>query len=104
MSVLSSIAVLLFALPKTPPDSALKGWEREAVVALPYAAACQRLSADLATDGWRLVRTERLGEGSRVQELRKFANVRGETVIFRLWRIGTSATGYAYRRDRRADR
>ena len=104
MSVPVLIAALLFVLPKTPPDSALKGWEREAVVALPYAAACQRLSADLATGGWRLVRTERLGEGSRVQELRKFANVRGETVIFRLWRIGTSATGYAYRRDRRADK
>ena len=104
MTVPVLIAALLFVLPRTPPDSALKGWEREDVVALPYAAACQRLSADLATDGWRLVRTERLGEGIRLQEIRKFANVRGETVIFRLWRIGTSVTGYAYRRDRRADK
>ena len=94
------LAVLMFFLPKTPVDPALKGWEKEGLVPLPYAAACQRLSADLATDGWVLVRTERLGEGARTMEIRKFANTRGATVIFRLWRLGTSATGYSYRRDR----
>lgn len=94
------LAALLFALPKTTPDPAQKGWEKTGAVAFPYAAACQRLSADLATDGWALVRTERVGEGVRVQEIRKFANSRGATVIFRLWRIGTSVTGYSYRRDR----
>lgn len=94
------LAVLLFVLPKTPPDPALKGWEKDGVVALPYATACQRLSADLATDGWRLVRTELLGEGTRMREIRKFANARGETVIFQLWRVGISMTGYCFRRDR----
>lgn len=98
MSIL--LAVLMFVLPKTPIDPALKGWEKEGVVPLPYATACQRLSADLATDGWVLVRTERLGEGVRIREIRKFANARGATVIFQLWRLGTSATGYSYRRDR----
>lgn len=94
------IAVLMFVVPKTPIDPALKGWEQEGVVALPYATACQRLSADLATDGWVLVRTERLGEGVRIREIRKFANASGATVIFQLWRLGTSSTGYSYRRDR----
>jgi len=94
------VAVLLFVLPKTPPSPELKGWEKQSVVALPYAAACQHLTADLMTDGWCLVRTERIGAGAAVQEVRKYANARGATVIFLLWRIGSSATGYAYRRDR----
>lgn len=95
------LAVLMFVLPKTPVDPALKGWEKEGLVPLPYATACQRLSADLATDGWVLVRTERLGEGARTMEIRKFANARGATVVFCLWRIDSSMTGYSYRRDRR---
>lgn len=93
-------AALLFVLPKTPPDSAVKGWEKEGLVAMPYAMVGQRLTADLATDGWRLVRTERLGAGVRLQEVRKYANAAGATVVFRLWRIDTSVTGYSYRRDR----
>ena len=94
------IAVLMFVGPKTPINPALKGWEKEGVVPLPYATACQRLSADLATDGWVLVRTERLGEGVRIREIRKFANARGATVIFQLWRLVPSSSGYSYRRDR----
>ena len=100
MVVNAILAALLFVLPKTPIDPALKGWEKEGIVPLPYATACQRLSADLATDGWVLVRTERLGEGVRIREIRKFANARGATVIFQLWRLSTSTTGYSYRRDR----
>lgn len=100
MVVHAFLAALLFVLPKTPVDPALKGWEKEGFVPLPYAATCQRLSADLATDGWALVRTERIGEGVRTMEIRKFANARGATVIFRLWRIDSSVTGYSYRRDR----
>jgi len=94
------LAVLLFVLPKTPRDPALKGWERESVVALPYATAVQHLVADLAAQGWQPVRTERVGAGVSAQDIRKFANPRGETVIFLTWRLGTSSTGYAFRRDR----
>ena len=94
------IAALLFVIPRTPPDSALKGWEKEGFVPMPYAKVGQRLTADLATDGWRLVRTECLGAGVRLQEIRKYANAAGATVVFRLWRVDTSVTGYSYRRDR----
>lgn len=100
MSLSVLFAALLFVIPKTPPDSALKGWERQGHVAQPYAKVGQRLTADLATDGWQLVRTERLGSGVRLQEIRKYANAAGATVVFRLWRVDTSVTGYAYRRDR----